>query len=219
MDREIDLEEISDGKLYGANDLVKVGCNECEGCSECCRGMGNTIILDPLDVHRLKENLRCSLDDLLEERLELQVAEGIILPNLRLSGEDERCPFLNAEGRCDIHSFRPGLCRLFPLGRLYEDGAFRYFLMTYECRKQKRTKIKVQKWIDMPDFKRYEKFIADWHFFLKGLQERIGKTGNEALMKRASMYVLNAFYVNDFNAEDFYPQFDERLGRARREGY
>ena len=32
MEREIDLAEVSDGKLYGAEDLVKVGCGDCAGC-------------------------------------------------------------------------------------------------------------------------------------------------------------------------------------------
>ena len=30
MEREIDLKEISDGKLYEANDMVKAGCDDCK---------------------------------------------------------------------------------------------------------------------------------------------------------------------------------------------
>ena len=48
MKREIDMSEISDGKLYTANDMVRADCHDCEGCSACCKGMGNSIILDPL---------------------------------------------------------------------------------------------------------------------------------------------------------------------------
>lgn len=59
MIREVDLQEISDGKLYTANDLVKAGCNDCAGCSACCRGMGNSIVLDPLDMHRLCQGFPC----------------------------------------------------------------------------------------------------------------------------------------------------------------
>ena len=47
MDRYIDLNEVSDGKLYTSNDLVKAGCNDCQGCSACCESMADTIILDP----------------------------------------------------------------------------------------------------------------------------------------------------------------------------
>ena len=122
MEREIDLKAVSDGRLYGANDMVKADCGDCEGCSACCRGMGTSIILDPLDIFRMTGYLDCSFEQLLEERIELQVVDGMILPNLKMAGADEMCSFLNREGRCTIHPARPGICRIFPLGRLYENG-------------------------------------------------------------------------------------------------
>lgn len=57
MKRNINLEEISDGKLYTENDMAKVGCNDCQGCSACCQGMGESIILDPADIYRLSSGL------------------------------------------------------------------------------------------------------------------------------------------------------------------
>ena len=39
MRREVTLEEISDGKLYDANDMVKADCQDCKGCCDCCKGM------------------------------------------------------------------------------------------------------------------------------------------------------------------------------------
>lgn len=53
MRREQTLEEISDGRLYDSNDMVKADCHDCEGCCDCCQGMGDSVILDPFDVHRL----------------------------------------------------------------------------------------------------------------------------------------------------------------------
>ena len=58
MLRDIDLNKVSDGKLYGINDMAKTDCNGCKGCSSCCRGMGNSIVLDPLDAHRLSVGLK-----------------------------------------------------------------------------------------------------------------------------------------------------------------
>ena len=81
----------------------------------------------------------------------------MILPNLKMVGEDEHCIFLNQEGRCGIHKIRPGFCRLFPLGRLYEDRSFKYILQTKECVKTDRQKIKVRKWLDIPELDQYEK--------------------------------------------------------------
>ena len=53
MKRNVDINEISDGRLYSSGDMVKADCHDCKGCSACCRGMGNSIILDPMDIWRL----------------------------------------------------------------------------------------------------------------------------------------------------------------------
>ena len=52
MEREIDLKEISDGRLYSSSDMVKADCGDCKGCSACCQGMGSSILLDPYDIYR-----------------------------------------------------------------------------------------------------------------------------------------------------------------------
>ena len=153
MRREQTLEEISDGKLYDSNDMVKADCHDCEGCCDCCQGMGDSVILDPFDVHRLSIGLKKPVEQLLQEYLELGVTDGNILPHLRMAGEKEQCVFLNSQGRCSIHAIRPGFCRLFPLGRFYENNGFKYILQIHECPKTNRSKIKVKKWIDTPDLK------------------------------------------------------------------
>ena len=53
MLRELDFNEISDGKFYQSQDMVRADCGGCKGCSSCCRGMDSSIVLDPLDVTRL----------------------------------------------------------------------------------------------------------------------------------------------------------------------
>lgn len=213
MIRNVGLEEISDGRLYGPNDMVKADCHDCEGCSACCRGMGSSIVLDPLDIHRMVGELNVKIEQLLANQIELQVADGIVLPNLRMSGESEACAFLDEQGRCSIHSCRPGICRLFPLGRYYEeDQSFRYFLQVHECRKKDRTKVKVHKWIDTPDIARYERFIAKWHGFLKEIQKRLEREQSEETAKQASLYLLTNFYLTPFDQNrDFYDQFEQRL--------
>lgn len=50
MKRKVDFKDISDGRLYSSNDMVRADCHNCEGCSACCRGMGNSIVLDPLGI-------------------------------------------------------------------------------------------------------------------------------------------------------------------------
>lgn len=218
MIREVDLNEISDGKLYSANDLVKADCGGCMGCSSCCKGMGSSIILDPLDVCRLSANLNYSFEGLLSDKLELNIVDGVILPNLKMAGKEEACAFLSEEGRCSIHSFRPGICRLFPLGRFYENKSFRYFLQTHECPKANRTKVKVKKWLDMPEIKKYEEFTVKWHYFLMDVQQKIGECQKEEEIKQISMYILHQFFVKPYVSEsDFYEEFEKRLNEAKAE--
>lgn len=215
MKRNVRMEDISDGKLYTANDLVKADCGDCEGCSACCRGMGSSIVLDPLDIYRLTTGLGVRFEQLLSDKIELNVVDGIILPNLKMGGEKECCAFLNEEGRCSIHGIRPGICRLFPLGRFYEDGGFKYFLQIHECKKENRTKVKVKKWIDTPDLKKYESFISEWHYFLLELQEKLLRIEEEKV-KTINMFLLQSFFLEPYKVEeDFYEQFDHRMKKVK----
>lgn len=111
MERRIDLAEISDGKLYGAEDMVKADCGDCEGCSACCQGMGDSILLDPYDICRLSEGLGKSFEELMKEAVGLKMADGLILPYLKMTGEKEACSFLKLR-RPVFHSYIPA--RLLP---------------------------------------------------------------------------------------------------------
>ncbi len=216
MNRYIDLNEVSDGKLYTSNDLVRAGCGDCAGCSACCETMADTIILDPMDMYLLSSCQDASPADLLYRLryIELGVVDGIVLPHIRMTDDTGYCPFLTKEGRCSIHDFRPGFCRLFPLGRYYQDRSFLYFLQVSECRRQNRTKVKVRKWIGMADFDRYEAFIADWHYFLKDLEGPMAEKGIR-WAKDMNMLILNQFFFQAYDVHmDFYPQFYERLQAA-----
>lgn len=217
MEREIDLKEISDGKLYTSNDMVKAGCDDCKGCSACCQGMGESILLDPQDIYRLTVNLECTFDELLETCVELHVVDGIILPNLKMVGKAERCAFLNEEGRCNIHAIRPGICRLFPLGRCYEDGDFRYFLQVHECKKEQKTKVKIKKWLDLPQLRQYEEFINQWHYFQKDIQKILEELNKETMTKKINVFLLELFYRKSYDGSiSFYEQFEQRLTEAKR---
>lgn len=215
MERHIDMQEISDGKKYTRNDMVRLGCKDCEGCSDCCREVGSSIVLDPWDIYMLETNLSKSFEELAESSLELNVVDGVILPNLKLRENRGGCVFLDEAGRCGIHSFRPGFCRLFPLGRLYEDASFSYFLQTQECRKENRTKVKISKWLGIPELALYEDFICRWHYLLKEVQQR-AKQMEEQELRKWNLFFLQEFFVKPYEKGDFYIQFEYRYQQAKK---
>lgn len=238
MIRDIDINEISDGKKYKSNDLVKIGCNECEGCSECCKNMAGLITLDPYDVYRIIEGLNhsdncvkndkagkengdsndisCSgkmtFESLLNESVELIVDETILLPALKMN-ESGSCTFLNTNGRCSIHKSRPGICRLFPLGRLYEEGSFFYFLQKDECSYKNKTKVKIKNWLETDELSKYEKFVCDWHYFINDIKEYL-KTADEAEIRQINTALLQMFYIRPYIS--FYDEFYARLEAVKK---
>lgn len=218
MKRNVDLKEISDGRLYSSGDMVKADCRDCEGCSACCRGMGSSVILDPMDIWRLQRGIRKGFQALLEEgSIELNVVDGMILPNLKMRADTDACPFLDGSGRCSVHSFRPGICRLFPLGRYYEENGFRYFIQIHECRKPDRGKVKIKKWLGIPNLKAYEAYILNWHSFLNQCEDG-QETLSEEHVRILTLYVLRMFYETAYLAADesgFYEEFGARMEKVR----
>ena len=207
-----DLLEISDGKLYGNNDMVKISCHDCAGCSSCCQDMGESIWLDPYDVYQLTKGLGKTMEELLAKEVELHVEEGLILPNIRMAGDGlPQCSFLNEEGRCSIHAFRPGYCRLFPLGRNYEDDKLTYFVLKEACPAPNKSKVKINKWLGIPNLKAYEKFLVDWHSSTKNLRMFYAEHAEEeSVIKAVNMKFLQTFYLAPYG-EDFYSEFEARM--------
>lgn len=232
LDAKENLARVSDGRLYELNDMVKVGCHDCAGCSLCCQDMGNSILLDPYDAFRLTKGLNQTFEQLLAGPVELHVEDGLILPNLKMkefsasgtpvSNENSpspaatACTFLNEEGRCSIHAYRPGLCRIFPLGRNYDGNKLNYFLLIDECPAENKTKMKVEKWIDTDRLKENQNFLIAWHSFTKEIREIIRtQLTDEAIIRQLNMALLHIFYLTPYQTDDFYAEFYARLEKAK----
>ena len=194
-------------KLLSHDDMARISCPACAGCGDCCRGMGDTIHLDPYDVYSLCRGLHTDFSALLHHRLELHVRQGLILPYLKM--DPEQCTFLDEKGRCSVHSFRPGLCRLFPLGRNYENGRFDYFVVENGCDMPGRSKIRISSFLDIPELERWESFISSWHYLIKDLQENTVPGLDAEKQSRLCSSLLQLFFILPYN--DFYSEFKERL--------
>lgn len=201
---------------YSSRDMARIGCHDCKGCSKCCCNMGQSIVLNPYDVYLMSEHMGLSFVELLAGPLELSSEAGIVHPNLRMidSLAGPRCGFLDADSRCSIHAFRPGICRLFPLGRDYADGTISYFVLEEACPAQGKTKEKIASWLGFSSdaaLKRYESFLLDWHLFIKGKREEIYASGEmaQAVAKEISAKILDTFYIKPY--ERFYEEVAERM--------
>lgn len=199
-------------KYLEAGDLARIACNNCQGCHACCTGMGQSIVLNPLDIYRLETGLDMTFEQLLAVYIELNVEDGIILPNMKMQEGTEACGLLDDNGRCSMHAFRPGLCRLFPLGRNYGDNSFQYFVVEGACPYPQKSKVKISRWLEEPNFKQYEVFIAQWHYFIKDMKNVVQWTADKPECAKAiNMLILQEFYMKPYDImQDFYNQYAAR---------
>ncbi len=83
------MEEISDGQLYFADDVVKAGTCGCRDCSWCCEDMCDTIFLDPYDIYALQRGVGKEYKELIEENfIEIGLHISSACPILRTAGMD-----------------------------------------------------------------------------------------------------------------------------------
>lgn len=209
MKRFVNIDEISDGKRYKKDDYVRVGCADCKGCSECCRVTDDTIHLDPYDIFMLSKKTGKAFEGLLNDGIvNLTLCDGVITPYLCKAKSGE-CVFLK-ENRCAIHDSRPGFCRLFPLGRIYnDDGSFDYFIQIHECPFPLKSDVKVSDWLGIESLSMYEEYIETWHNIIKSIKEAAA-SGDSSMLKNMNMNLLNKYFIAPYG-NNFYEDFYNRL--------
>ena len=216
MKPQVTLGTISDGRLYDLGDRVKADTDGCKNCSACCHGVGDFISLTPFDVHVLSKHLNMTFDELLVDAIECHESGKIEIPHLKMHGDKNKCFFLNESERCDIHGYRPSICRLFPLGRVYEAGDFKYFLLEDACVKPELTDILVEDWIGIKDYPENKAFIMAWHDILSALAFRVKFIYDDHTLKGLNAYLRHTFYDMALEDDvDFYEAFFERVPGAK----
>lgn len=198
-------------RYFTSRDMARVSSRACEGCGKCCRGMGDTVHVDPYDCFMLTRELSRPFSALLDREIALHFEGRLMVPALKM---DPDCVFLGADGRCRIHRARPGICRLFPLGRDFNGDKVRYFLLEDACPEKSRTKVRIDRWLGIPDISVYEEFKLDWHRFQISLAYRLSRASDSETVRRTNLLVLETFYLAEYT--DFYPDFYGRLAHIRK---
>ena len=104
------------------SDPVQLSCGTA-GCSANCCTNGPHIILNPYEIALICRAAGVSYEDLLD-LVETDRVNGFPLVMLP---REPACPFWTDNG-CRIYEARPLACRLFPLGRVFENGASSFVL-------------------------------------------------------------------------------------------
>ena len=195
------LDKISDGRLYDIEDVVKADTCGCDGCSDCCKDVGDLVVLTPFDIYEITNYLNMDFDKLLGDKIVLRE-------------NNKNCSFLDETGRCTIHLKRPNICRLFPLGRAYQDNDFKYFLQVDNCPKEELKDVKVADWINIENYNENKKFILEWYKFIKALTFRLKFVRDEDEIENINQILLDSFYRVKID-NDFYKSFEKLLPEVK----
>ena len=215
MQHKVNLEEISDGILYTNNDMIRIGCDGCGENASCCRFAEDTITLDPYDIYRLQQGTGMTFETLYTKQLvALSPVEGLLLPHLSFAKESQACPFLLDTGRCSIHAYRPGLCRLFPLARLIDGNKVQYLMQIHECPCSSTPKTKIKKWLEIPDIDRYETYLIHWNKILSETRRRLAAASGQAELTTITTDFLRHCFFTPYDVSlPFHEQWEQRLSK------
>ena len=106
----------ADARVLADTDLLQLTCGAA-GCSSTCCKATAPIVLNPYEIARICKAAALSYEELLDV-LDTDRAKGFPLVMLP---RDPVCHFWTATG-CRIYDARPLACRLFPLGRVFENN-------------------------------------------------------------------------------------------------
>ena len=110
-------------ELFENIEQVKIGLDEsfhfkCRSCGKCCKNRED-ILLTPRDLFRIALHLEKTPAEVVEEYCECYIGQDSRFPIVRLRprGASRACPLLEGK-RCKVHTSKPFVCALFPLGRV-----------------------------------------------------------------------------------------------------
>jgi len=204
----------------------KIGFDEkfsfhCTQCGACCINRDD-IILSPQDVFNLSKELGMDQAEFMRKYCDTYVGHDsrMVVVCLQSVGKDNRCPLLEGR-RCSVHSVKPSICALFPLGRgmCYENEqasemlGFSYFLPPYICGDHSE-EFTVREWLARFGMQPEDEYSSKWMLFLPHLSQFLReaeKRCTQETMERLRLYSFTILYFGYNPEKDFLPQFQQRL--------
>lgn len=205
---EKDLKQLN---YLGENDRFSFGCT-C--CGTCCRHR-NDIILTAYDLWHIAGYLQKSIEEIIKEYCEIYIGNTSRLPIVRIKprGTQNICPFL-IRNKCVIHTVKPEICAIFPLGRIQMEGSkeIRYFLQNIRCGKKDKT-YTLETWLeksgitkDSQECSRNWKKVLHALFYVAKIIDDFSDTTREACYDS----IFASMYLGYDTNEPFLPQIQER---------
>ena len=194
----------------------------CTACGKCCINRED-ILLTPRDLYNASKALNLTPTEFVNTYCECYIGQDSRIPIVRLKprGSIKRCPLLK-DHKCSIHSAKPAVCALYPLGRAmsFEKGSYNhdgvaggeilYFISPFNCGDKSETHT-VREWLTDFNLPVEDRYFLRWHAFISEVCLFIRKIeGNvsDKLLDTIWTTIYQLIYLCYDTGEDFMTQFE-----------
>lgn len=213
-------------KYYVDNyETLKIGVDEpfkfnCTMCGKCCINRED-ILLNAKDVYNLMNTLDMTAQEIIDKYCDCYIGDNTRLPIVRLNpvGPTRRCPLLRGN-RCSVHSGKPIVCAMFPIGRAIKqelgdekEKHIDYLFNDPHCGDKRKTHT-VREWFGSFGIPLEDEFFFKWQELLKTLVQKVSvmeKKFPEAVMSIIWSAIHTCMYVHYERDKEFLPQFEKNV--------
>lgn len=190
----------------------------CKACGRCCQNRGD-ITLVPFDVFRLAGYFGRTPAEIIKRYCDRFEGENSRMPlvALRMEPPKRACPFLRNK-RCSVHKAKPGVCRMYPLARIYDlESTAKFYQIQTSCSHDPNS-LTVREWI--ADFADDDNEWAGrlWNDTMLPLSAALQpKSSSLSLQQRDEMMgvIFQQLYLHYDTTMEFAPQLAENSETLR----
>ncbi len=226
MTRE-ELYQDIESLTVGLDDTFKFHCTQC---GKCCRNRDD-ILLSAYDIFKMSRYLNINPDEFFKKYCNWYIGDKSRIPIYRLNsvGTNKRCPLLR-NNKCSVHTAKPAVCAMYPLGRYlpvntetanhptFEGQEVKYLLQPLDCGDESETHT-VREWLKGFDIEAEDEAFMTWQRSILNIGEAIRKA-EKTLGMMTMFHIWNAvrqFLYLDYDiADDFIPQLRANAGKCQR---
>ena len=196
------LDEILHNTLH-PNDTFEFSCKMC---GNCCRKRDEPIMLTGLDVYRIAKATNLAPMEAIMKFCGMYIGADSHLPIIHLRERDDGSCTLLRKGRCMVHTMKPVVCAIHPLGRYFsgEDHKIHYF-KTNPCPQSQEAPQTwtLDEWLDAFGIKELDHMSDVWNHAIMEVANVTCKIDKEKIPTFAYSEILKALYI-DYDIEKPY---------------
>lgn len=201
MDKQDYIDSIYNN-IIGPDDTFEFGCKQC---GNCCRTRADPIMLTGYDLFNIAKATNLTLIEAMVKYTECISGADSRLPVVILTERlDGSCKLLR-KGKCMIQQDKPLVCRLYPLGRLFDGKQYSYF--TQDACKGESQKIKLKDWLEEFHIPDYDEASILWGKLVYGAalyMQKLLKENSEKVeaFQKSCLYAFYCSHDLDLSIEE-----------------